>query len=321
MGGRRGVKGKWPNLKTNLDLGTKKVLNEMLQDEVRPFIKALSRSSDAPRKFRPSNIKIGLTVEYVPNQWGSSGGHVSYDVIKSLTKNHVYEALRKKSDQLRGAQEDAVRLIALCDNDCSAMHTDMVGAGFRAAEIAQEFLRKNDSVDCVLLIAVRKKSSSSLSYRDVELNFQFVRSARSNRLTDVNKTALFEFLERVVAHFPKPIQDPCNARIRAVLGQFDSFDGTYRTSRSMVTLSARAIQELLAGKHTHEEFTKLFRWHDGDKAIDGPDDMTLYPNPFSHHLKEGRLITSVKVIDGGDSDDHLLEFTFGPRDPAASEFR
>ena len=254
-----GVKGKWPNLKPRLDLGEKKVLNNMLQAEFKPFVNALSRSSDAPRQFQPSNKSIGLTVDYVPNQWGSSGGHVSYDVIKSLTKNHVFEALRKKSDQLRGAQDDAVRLIVLCDNDCTAMHTDMVGSGFRADEIAREFLSASDSVDCVLLIAVKKKSSSSLSYRDVELNFQFVRSARSNRLTDVNKTALFEFLERVVAHFPKPVQDPCNARIRAVSRQFDSFDGTYRTSRSMVTLSARAIQELLAGKHTHRALVR-YRW-------------------------------------------------------------
>lgn len=293
----------------------------MLQDEVRSFIKALSRSSNAPRQFRPSNKEIGLTVEYVPNQSGSSGGHVSYDVINSLTKNHIYEALRKKSDQLRGAQDDAIRLIVLCDNDCTAMHTDMVGSGFRAVEIAREFLKSTDTVECILLIAVKKISSSSLSYRDVELNFQFVRSVRSNRLTDVNKTALFEFLERVVAHFPKPIQDPCNARIRAVSRQFDSFDGTYRASRSMVTLSDRAIQELLAGQHTHEEFNTLFRWHDGDRSIEGPDELTLYPNPFAQHLKEGRLITSVKVIEGGDSDDHLLEFTFGPRDAAASAFR
>lgn len=314
-----GVKGEWPKIKTGLDLGKKKLLNEMLQDEVRPFIKALSRSEDAPREFRPSNIEIGLTVKYVPNQWASSGGHVSYDVIHSPTKNHVYEALRSKSDQLRGAADDAVRLIVLCDNDCAAMHSSM--SGVRASEIAQEFLNKTKTVDGVLLIAVKKKRSSPQSYRDVELDFQFVRSAKSNRLSDSDKKALLAFLERVIAHFPDPIQDPCNARIRALSGQFDSFDGTLMTSERMITLSVRAIQELLAGKHTHEEFNKLFRWHDGDRPIEGADELTIYPNPFVQHLKEGRLITSAKVIDGGDSDDHMIEVRFGPPDAGASKFR
>lgn len=314
-----GNKGEWPTLKTRLDLGKKKVLNQMLQDEVRPFIKALSLSQDAPRQFRPSNQDIGLTVEYVPNQWASSGGHISYDVINSPTKNHVYEALRSKADQLRGAADDAIRLIVLCDNDCAAMHSRM--GGVRAVEIAHEFLSRTKSVDCVLLIAVKNKHPSPQRYRDVELDFQFVGSAKSSRLSEASKKTLFEFLERVVAHFPNPVQDPCNARIRAIADQFGAFDGTYRTSRTMVTMSVRAIQELLAGQHTREEFNKLFRWHDGDQLIEGPDELTFYPNPFAQNLTEGRLITSAKVIDGGDSDDHMLEFRFGPPDAGASKFR
>ena len=315
-----GVKGEWPNLKTRLHLGKKKALNEMLQKELRPFIKALARSSDAPREFRPSDMAIGLTVRYVPNQWGSSGGHVSYDVIHSPTENHVFNALKSKAAQLRGALDDAIRLVVLCDNDCAAMHSQM-GMGVRAVQIAQEFLNGTDAVDCVLLVAVKQKSPGTPNYRDVELDFQFVRSLNSPRLSNANTKAVFDFLKRVVAHFPSPIQDPCNARIRALSGQFDSFAGTYRTSETMVTLSVRAIQELLAGKHTREEFNKLFRWHDGDKPLEGPDELTIYPNPFAQHLKEGQLIISAKVIEGGDSDDHMLEFNFGPPDAGASKFR
>lgn len=318
-----GVKGKWPKLKTWLDLGEKKSLNDMLQAEFKPFVRELSQAPDAPQEFRPKDNAIGLTVTYVPGQWASSGGHISYDVINSLTKNHVFEALRSKSDQLRGADIDAIRLIVLCDSDCAAMHTDMGGSGYKAGEIARAFLDTTESVDCVLLVAVKKKRSSSLSYLDVELDFKLVRSRnpKTSRLSEGRYSALFQFLDRVAAHFPNPVQDPCNARIRARSAQFDSFDGTYRTSRTMVTMSVRAIQELLAGQHSHNEFNRLFRWHDGESLIDGPDELTVYPNPFSQHLKAGRLITSVKVIEGGDSDDHMIEFTFGPRDAAASAFR
>lgn len=318
-----GVKGKWPKLRTRLDLGEKKSLNDMLQGEFKPFVRELSQSPNAPREFRPKDNAIGLTVSYKPGQWASSGGHISYDVINSLTKNHVFEALRSKSDQLRGADDDAIRLIVLCDNDCAAMHTDMAGSGYKAGEIANAFLDRTETVDCVLLVAVKKKRSSMMSYRDVELDFKLVRSRnpKTSRLSEERHTALFQFLNRVAAHFPNPVQDPCIARIRARSAQFDSFDGTYRTSRTMVTMSVRAIQELLAGKHSHDEFNRLFRWHDGETSIDGPDELTLYPNPFAQHLKAGRLITSVKVIEGGDSDDHMIEFTFGPRDAAASGFR
>lgn len=318
-----GLKGQWPAVKTRLDLGQKKAVHDMLQAEFKPFVKALSCSDDVPKRFRPSNNSIGLTVDYVPGQWGSSGGHVSYDVINSLTKNHVYEALRRKSGQLRGAGKDAIRLVVLCDSGCSAMHSDTVGSGYSAADIAEAFLDATETVDCVFLVAIKSKRPPSLSYRDVELDFKLVRSRsrRACRLSDESYAELFQFLDRVAAHFPNPIQDPVNARIRAHSRQFDYFDGSLKTSGTMVTISARAIQELLAGKHTHDEFNRLYRWHDGDTPIDGVDELTVYPNPFAQHLAAGRLITSIRVVEGGDTDDHMLEFTFGPPDAAASAFR
>jgi hypothetical protein len=78
---------------------------------------------------------------------------------------------------------------------------------------------------------------------------------------------------------------------------------------------------LLASKRTHDEFNRLYRWHDGNAPIDAVDELSIYPNPFAQHLDAGRLIPSIKIVKGGDTHDQMLVFTFGPPDAAASVFR
>jgi hypothetical protein len=81
-----------------------------------------------------------------------------------------------------------------------------------------------------------------------------------------------------------------------------------------VRLSVRAIQELLAGHLTQEEFFKLHGMIDmqGTRGI---------RNPFERALAEGRLIESTAVETNSDKDDDWLIFRFGEPNPAISRFR
>ena len=81
-------------------------------------------------------------------------------------------------------------------------------------------------------------------------------------------------------------------------------------SASRVTLSARVVQELLAGKTTHEDFRKHY-----DGSV---------PNPvaaFAAALKAGRLIESVNIEHCPDRDDDWLTFHFSKSDPSISPFK
>lgn len=74
-----------------------------------------------------------------------------------------------------------------------------------------------------------------------------------------------------------------------------------------IKVSARAVQELLAGRLSHDHFS-----HPGA----GSD-----KNIFDHFLKSGLTISSVRLEPGGiDDDDDCLIFEFA-QDPAASEFQ
>jgi hypothetical protein len=79
-----------------------------------------------------------------------------------------------------------------------------------------------------------------------------------------------------------------------------------------IRISARLVQELLAGQVTPERFADFHRW--GNEPGGGP-------NPFERALLRGELISAINVIDCGDEDDNQFEFHFGPPDPAVSPFR
>lgn len=319
-----GQSGEWPNQRMKLDLPKGKALADLLAKEVEPFLKAMSMSEQIPRTLEYQSDGARFTIQYAPGQWASGSNHISYDVILSLTGNHVYRRLKLKAEQLRQAPDDALRLVVLCDCDCAAMNSSRLGSGYKAGKIAEEFLRRTESVDLVLLITVEKRDPLGMNFRDVELTCTLVpppRYAWSSRLTQDRYRSLYALLSRVVDHMPKPIQDTHNAWLRAREDEFGTGKhGGYKMSKKKLTLSARAIHELLAGIRAHDDFLLLHRWHSGDGSIQSSDDFTLEPNPFAEHLKAGRLITSMKAIDGGDGDDDLIEFTFGQPDAAVSRF-
>ena len=75
-----------------------------------------------------------------------------------------------------------------------------------------------------------------------------------------------------------------------------------------LTVSARKIQEMLAGKMTPEQFCNEY-------ARPG----SSFENPFLKALKDGFAIESVTLTRVPTADDDLLEFKFGP-DAAIRKF-
>jgi hypothetical protein len=76
-----------------------------------------------------------------------------------------------------------------------------------------------------------------------------------------------------------------------------------------VKLSARKVQELLAGKITAEQLFSDYQ-HPHSK----------FENPFLLALRSGLTMESATVTRVPDADDDLLEIRFGPPDPAIKKF-
>jgi hypothetical protein len=81
-------------------------------------------------------------------------------------------------------------------------------------------------------------------------------------------------------------------------------------SDTCVRLSSRALQRLLAGEITVNDFIAAHGWNDGR----GPS------NPFARMARSGRMISKIEVEGAGDKDDDWLTFSFGPTDPALAPF-
>jgi hypothetical protein len=77
-------------------------------------------------------------------------------------------------------------------------------------------------------------------------------------------------------------------------------------------ISARALQELLSGRLSQEEFFRIHRFGDFEGK----------PwNPFDNALKQGRLIDHVVVEKCATGDDDWITFYFSAKDPAIASFR
>jgi hypothetical protein len=77
-----------------------------------------------------------------------------------------------------------------------------------------------------------------------------------------------------------------------------------------ISLSSRALQRLLAGELTVDEFVAAHGWN--DKPGTG--------NPFARMSRAGRMISKIDIEGAGDKDDDWLTFNFGSTEPAAAPF-
>ena len=77
-----------------------------------------------------------------------------------------------------------------------------------------------------------------------------------------------------------------------------------------ISLSSRALQLLLAGEITGNEFIAAHGWNDKH----GPS------NLFARAARSGQMITKIEIEGVVDKDDDWLTFSFGPPDPAAAPF-
>lgn len=308
--------GKWPNSKQRLLLPTGQAFTRLIKDVVEPFFRDLFQSPRATAEFKYEAPGVRFSIRYDQSQWASGGGHPCYDLATSLTENPIYRALRAKADQLRAAPDEAIRIIILCDGDCAAMRKSIFSGNYSARQIATEFLRKTSAVDLVLLVTVEKRNPHDHRLCDYVMSYDLTAAPvgqRSSRVADAVIEAVQQLLERAVRKIPKPMADACNAVLRCEKNGYGlGKHGGYEMGGKVVKISARLVQELLAGEVSTERFREFHGWGREPGGL---------PNPFARSLGRGELISAINVVDCGNEDDNQLEFHFGPPDPAVSPFR
>lgn len=300
--------------KVQLLIPTGPSFEQLIKRHLKPFARRVAAHPTAPNMLEVDEPGAKFTVEYKgPSQY-SGGSHRVYDGVLSRESNVLFNRLRDKTDQLRGAPEGAVRMLVICDGDCALLGRDRPLEGFSAQQVAEHFLRGSQTFDLVLLVTVVEESLSNLARRDhryLRCNLVAAAAGRPAHLTPGVIEAVRRVFEDAIKKLPKPRMMPNNALRRNLDSEWSaSMEGGYEQVGDRIKISARAVLELLAGAMTYERFAEVHGWSKGQF------------NMFRSRLESGHLFRSAKIESlGTNRDDDWLEFEFGPPDPAISAFR
>lgn len=288
---------------------------QMVKRHIKPFARKVAAAPAETHLLEVDEGGAKFNVKYSgPSQY-SSGSHRSYDSVLSLENNALFNRLNDKTKQLRGAPEGAVRVLVVCDGDCSLLGRAQPMEGFSARRIAEMFLRGSKTIDLVLVVTVFEESGLVWPQRNRrELRGELIaapKSARPSHLTDSTIDAVQHVFELALGKLPVPKMMPNNAVRRNLDSDWSaSMQGGYMSSGHRIKVSARAVLELLAGTQSFEDFASAHGWDEGQA------------NFFKLRLDAGQLFRSIRIESlDPDGDDDWLEFEFGPPDPAVSHFR
>jgi hypothetical protein len=232
-----------------------------------------------------------------------------------LRNNPLYEVLQKKSSkQLQMVPVGVHRGIFLGDAGCQLFNNidrvDGVKHTYSGRQVIEAFLADENTIDFVAVFSVRraKEGSGDSSNNPRIWDFYLFDQKKASDKLDLSR------LKHLRDALPAPHLSGYEARSWHEQGMFSpQARGQYlppsmSTGQQSMTvrISARALQELMAGRLTTEEFENQAAGR---------------PNPFERQLALGWTISSVSFEpQNADEDDDYLAFTFKD-DPAAAALR
>jgi hypothetical protein len=270
-----------------------------------------NESANQPLDWNGQDINVTISWrDYVHPQLNTfcTMPSLAYD----LRENPLYQVLESKADQLRSVPAGVHRGIFLGDAGCQLFNdvyrVDRVNHTFSGQQIIETFLADENTIDFVAVFSVKRaKTGSWDSSKNPRIwyVYSFEQKTPRERLDLGRVMRLRDIL-------PSPYLSGYEARSWHEQGKFaPQARGHYlpttlgiRGKSMTAKISARALQELMAGRLTAKEFEN---WTVGG-----------HPNPFERQLALGRTISSASFEPKGlDADDDYMIFAFTD-DPAAA---
>jgi hypothetical protein len=261
------------------------------------------RNEPAAVHFRSTSVDVEIT--YTPGRPFAGGGFSFYKSAASLTQNPIYNALKRKREQLNECCYVGLLGIILCDGDCH----DLKGCG----AIVNRFLRGTSTISFVAVVTL---NGSRFSRAQHPLRVVVRCYTNPRYKTDPRLGAVANLLEEQATRIlPDAVDDPANARIRLETKQASHGLHRYggwkcedrgRNHGGSMRISSRALHGLLAGHVTGEQFRS-------DHGFTGG------MNPFKQFFDDGCSIKAVRIEASTVDDDDWVVFEFA-KDPAISPF-
>jgi hypothetical protein len=301
--------------RTVLRLPERKRLAQFVRDRIEPVLRQqIAEGRDVLQVIiNDETAEVSVHIDPKRSPY-SSIGYAGYDAPTIKDQNPLYNAMRAKARQLRGAQ--GLCGVIVGDADSKSLAGRKVGWNeVDSRTIADEFLRQFSSIHFVLLLSVREEQGTfqiGPPKRKLHALLAFSR-------TSPPPEGLEALFKDMMGEMPKPIAMPVNAALRSrEKGYGWGFHGGGTMSGSRIKISAREVLEVLAGRRTVQETNSWHRWASmGDEPAPG-----TMVNPFERCLAQGRLPIAMNVVKGDEDDpDDWIVIEFGPSDPAIRPFR
>ncbi len=296
--------------KMRLKLPPRHKIGELLKKHVAPEFK---RAQD--EKLSTVNVTINepgveVLIRYDANQRYGSLSYSSFAETYSLTRNPVYSKLKAKTKQLKKSGLTHPFGIFLCDGDCTLLKKTQRAVGISIADVIHEFFRQTTSVSFVGILTFPPPEPGPFRgvVKKFHITLRLYMNPRAKKPLD--EKALRNAINRAFTHLPAPIATANDALHWIKTAEANEGMPIHNLiyGGSAVKVSARKIQEVLAGRMTPRQFFENYAHPNSP-----------FENPFARALKQGFTIQSVTLTKLPDADDDLLEFHFGP-DAAIRKF-
>jgi hypothetical protein len=229
-----------------------------------------------------------------------------------LRENPLFRVLKDKSKQLRGAPEGTRRAIFLGNAGCRLLDELSLSrpshSTYSGGQIIMDFLEYDRSIDFVCTFRVERQNrfgdfhNNPQVWRANTFSLEPLSQSDYSRLAELAQQLPPPYLSGYEAHSWHE-QGMCSSDARGHYLGSKMLGGRTRTT---MRVSARALQELMAGQISEERFRQIV-W--------GRDDNRVFAE-----LKSGRTISDIRFESKGvDQDDDYVVIEFG-FDPAAAKF-
>ncbi|NSZ87625.1 hypothetical protein G6L97_26215 (plasmid) [Agrobacterium tumefaciens] len=302
--------------RTFLKLPSKRKLPEFVKEQILPKLREQLAAGAKVLTVTIADEDVGIEIVIDPSKSPiNTYGFAAYDVPTIKDKNPLFNALKAKADQLRGAE--GISGIFLGDGDCAALAERQASPWSVSAEaIAKECLRQYSSLDFVLLLTIREGRRPFFPPTQPELRTHATLVCRDeSSVRGELETTFRAMLEK----FPRPVNMPVNGALRAREAQYEmGHHGGYKLSGQKIRVSSRELVEVLAGLRTFDD--------NGARNVEFArslsHSMSDVSAVFLRQVAGGRLPVAITVekTDENDNDD-WIEFDFGEPDPAITPFK
>ncbi|QIR75023.1 hypothetical protein FA592_01825 [Sulfurospirillum diekertiae] len=306
--------GDYGDTKLKLALPEKKDIPQFIKKEFFTLRESIKNNPNKEYKIEINKDEIKISISFNPKEKYTVENHASYKTPYSLTKNPLYNSLKKKSKQLRNSKYEGIMGVFICDGECNLINNNLNGANkFSQSDIIQEIFRNNTTLSFVIVLSLEEKRNLFDLKSTKFLKGEFYSNSKAK--FKVTQTFCDE-LKKIENFFPIPETTPVNARsnLQHQKQKGLSYYGGFSMKNSELKISSRMVTELFAGILSFEKF-------DSDHKKMTKEGNNKIKDFFLRQFREGRVIETISVEKCQDKDDDWITFNYGFRDASISEYK